>query len=135
MFEKLLQLFFFRSYYQNTHLLHEYNPSSIDHIITNMTSLFMKFCTVETGISDYYKLATSICRITLAKGKTKKFFYRWYKDFNSKPFEETLVKVLSKTEVSLKSFEITFSLTLQKFAPLNQKYLRYNNSTFMNRPL
>ena len=30
------------------------NSSSIDHIITNMTSLFMKYCTVETGISDYY---------------------------------------------------------------------------------
>ena len=28
------------------------NHSSIDQIITNMTSFFMKFCIVETGISD-----------------------------------------------------------------------------------
>ena len=32
------------------------NPSSVDHIITNMTSLFMNSCTVETGISDHHKL-------------------------------------------------------------------------------
>ena len=51
------------------------NPSSIDHIIATMTSLFMKFCTVETRISDYQKLM-SICRMTFAKGKSKKLFYR-----------------------------------------------------------
>ena len=31
-------------------------PSSIDHIIANMTSLFMKSCNVEMGMSDHYKL-------------------------------------------------------------------------------
>ena len=70
------------------------NPSSIDHIITIMTSLFMKFCTVETGISDCHKLLMSTCRMTFAKGKSKKFFYRCYKNFDSKLFEETLIKNL-----------------------------------------
>ena len=67
------------------------NPSSIDQIILTMTSLFMKSCTVETGISDYYKLM-SICRLTFAKSKSKRFFYRRYKNFDSKLFEETLKK-------------------------------------------
>ena len=49
------------------------NPSSIDRIITNMTSLFMKPCTVEAGISDYHKLIMSICRMTL-KVKAKNYF-------------------------------------------------------------
>ena len=62
------------------------NPSSIDHIITNMTSLFMRSCTVEMGISDYHKLIMSICRMTFAKGKSKKFYYRCYKNFGGKPF-------------------------------------------------
>ena len=59
----------------------------------------------------------SICRMTFAKGKSKKFFYRCYKNFDSKLFKETLIKNLSETELSLKSFETTFSLTLEKFAP------------------
>ena len=41
------------------------NPSSIDHLITNMTSLFMNSCTVETGIYDYHRLIMSIWRLTL----------------------------------------------------------------------
>ena len=40
-----------------------------------------------------------------------------------------------ETELSLKSCETTFSLTLEKFEPLEQKYLRYNNSPFINRTL
>ena len=83
-----------------------------------MTSLFMKSCTVEMGISDYHKLIMSICRLTFAKGKSKKLFYRCYKNSDSELFEDTLVKSLSETEFSLKSFKSTFSLTLEKFAPL-----------------
>ena len=40
---------------------------------------------------------------------------------------------MSETELPLKSFENTFSFTLEKFAPLKQKYLAYGNSLFMNR--
>ena len=84
------------------------NPSSIDHIITNMTSLFMNSCTAETGISDYHKLIMSIYRMTFAKGKSKKLFYGCYKNFDSKLSEETLIKNFSGTELSLKCFETTF---------------------------
>ena len=38
-------------------------------------------------------------------------------------------------ELSLKSFKTTFSLSLEKFSPLKQKYLRYTNSPIMNRTL
>ena len=95
----------------------------------------MKSCTVETGISDYHKLIMSTCRMTFAKGKCIKFVYRCYKNFDTKLFQEILIKNFSETELFLKSFETTFSLTFEKFAPLKQKYLRYNNTPFMNRTL
>ena len=88
------------------------NPSSIDHIITNMITIFMKSCSVETGISDYHKLIKSICRMTFAKRQSKKLFYRYCKNFDNKFFEEALTENLSETEHSLKSFETTYSLTL-----------------------
>ena len=97
------------------------NPSSM--IILLQTSLFLKSCTVETEISDYHKLTMSICRMTFAKGKNKKLFHRCYKNFDGKLFEETLIKNVSETELSLKIFETTLSLTLEKFAPLKQKHL------------
>ena len=103
------------------------NPSFIGDIITNMISLFMKSWTVDTEISDYHKLSVSICKTTFAKGK---FFYRYYHKFDSKLFEQTVID-----EVSLESFHTTFSLYLEKFPPLKQKYFRYINSPFMSRTL
>ena len=52
------------------------NPSSIDHIIANLTFIFMKFYIVETGIYDNQKLIISICRMTFTKCQNKKLFYR-----------------------------------------------------------
>ena len=111
------------------------NPSSIDLIITNMTFLFMKSCAVEMWISDYHKLILPTCWLTFAKGKSKNLFNHCCKNFDSKHFEETLIKNLSKTELFLKIFETTSSLTLEKFSPIKQKYLRYNNNPFMNKTL
>ena len=116
-------------------------PYSIDHIVTNMTSLFMKSCTVDPGISDQHKLIMSICKLNCAKsksrilpkGKSKTFFYLCYKNFVSNLAEEALIKNFSYTELSIKSFKTTFSLTLEKLAPLKKKYPIYNNSPFKNR--
>ena len=44
------------------------------------------------GIYGLHKLIKSIFKTTFAKGKSKKFFYRCYKNFDSKLFEETLIK-------------------------------------------
>ena len=78
------------------------NSSSFGHIITNMISLFMKPCTVELGVSDYRKLIMSICRMNFAKGESKKFFYRCYRNFDSKLFEETLIKNFLRRSFLLK---------------------------------
>ena len=76
------------------------NPASIDLVITNMTSLFMKSCTVETEISDRNNLMASLCRTTFAKDKSEKFFYRCYKNFDRKIFEDTLIKSTVKIKTS-----------------------------------
>ena len=86
------------------------NLSSIDRIITYKTSLFKKSCTIETVIGDYHKLIISICRTAFAKGKSKKFFYCGYKNFDSELFEETVIKSFYEMEHSLKSFGIAFYL-------------------------
>ena len=74
-------------------------------------------------------------QLPAGKGKSKKLLHRCYNNFDSKLFEETLIKNLSEMELSLKSFKTTFSLSLEKFSPLKQKYLRYTNSPIMNRTL
>ena len=111
------------------------NPSSIDHIITNMPTRFMKSCTLETGISDHHKLIMSIFRSTFAKGNSKTFYYRCFKNFDDATFKETLTNRLANTELSFDNFIAIFSETFNNFAPLKKKYLRYNNNSFMNKSL
>ena len=76
------------------------NPSSINYVISNMISFFIKSCLVETRISDHHKLIMSICRTPFAKGRGKKFFYRCYKNFNNKLSEKTLIKNLPEIKIS-----------------------------------
>ena len=44
--------------------------------------------TFETGVSDHHKLIDTMLSPTFAKGKPKKIFYRCYKSFDHKRFEE-----------------------------------------------
>ena len=61
----------------------------------------MKTLTVETGVSDHYKLIGAMLRSTFAKGKPKKMFDRCYSNFDNKNFEEELQKQL----LSVSDFE------------------------------
>ena len=50
----------------------------------------MKTLTFETSVSDHHKLIETMLGSTFAKEKPKKMFYRWYKNFENKRFEEEL---------------------------------------------
>ena len=52
----------------------------------------MKTLTFETGVSDHHKLIGTMLRSTFTKGKPKEMFYRCYRNFDNKKFEEELQK-------------------------------------------
>ena len=54
----------------------------------------MKTLTFEPGVFDHQKLIGTMLRSTFAKGKPKKMFYRCYRNFDNKKFEEELQKQL-----------------------------------------
>ena len=63
------------------------NPTCIDLILTNQKQLFMKSRTFITGISDFHTLATSIMKLTCAKGSPTIKFYRYCKNFDNDLFK------------------------------------------------
>ena len=71
-------------------------------------------------------------RSTFAKEKRKKIFYRYYRKFDTKKFEEELEKQLPSVS-DLASFQFTFKVILNQFAPLKQKLIRINNQPFMTK--
>ena len=92
--------------------------------------------TLEIGISDHHKMIMIIFRSTFAKGKPKTFYYRYYKKFNLEQLQMELKEKL--VEISNNSFDIfleEFKTCLDKFAPLKEKKIRFNNSIFMTKSL
>ena len=110
------------------------NPTCIDNFLTNKKARFMKTVTFETGVSDHHKLIGTMLRSTFAKGKPKKMFYRCYRNFDNKKFEEELQKQLLSVS-DFESFQFAFKVILNQFAPLKQKLIRNNNQPFMTKTL
>ena len=72
------------------------------------------------------------------KQEPKIFNYRNYKHFNNEMFRKDLLCELSNKgfqEISCEEFEFIFIKTLNKHAPMKIKYIRANNSPFVNKDL
>ena len=65
-------------------------PTTIDLIVTNQKSLFMKSSAHESGLSDFHKLTTTILIKSVTKGNSRIILYRDYKMFDQKKFEDQL---------------------------------------------
>ena len=92
----------------------------------------MNTLTFETGLSDHHKFIGTMLRSAFAKGKTKKIFYRCYKNCDNEKFEEELKKNLSSV-LDFESFYLAFKTTLDRFGSLKQRVMQNNNQTFVTK--
>ena len=69
---------------------HPDNPSCIDLFLTNRPKCFQNTMTMETGISDFYKMVITVLDFFKKKQKPKIIQYRNYKTFNANLFKEEL---------------------------------------------
>ena len=96
----------------------------------------MKLTTIETGMSDFHKLTTTILRKTINKGNAKKIFYRDYKPFDHNTFEKRLQsELISETIMDYSHFQSIFLETLNNRVLVEIKILCYDNNPFMNKAL
>ena len=80
------------------------------------------------------ELIGTMLRSTFPKGKPKRVFYRCYKKFDNKTFEEKLQKHLLSVS-GFESFHFAFRFILNQSAPLKKKLIRNNNQPFMTKSL
>ena len=110
--------------------------SCIDLIFTNCSRSFKNSCAIETGLSDFHKLAVSVMKTSYKKSEPKIITYRSYKSFCNNNFRKELRQVVSKRgncDTNLEIFISSCNKILDQHAP--QKYLRVNQSPFMNKSL
>ena len=67
----------------------------------------MKTLTFKTDVSNHLKLIGTMLRSTFTKGNSKQMFYRCYRNFDKKKFEEELQKQLPSVS-DFESFQFAF---------------------------
>ena len=114
------------------------NPSCVDLILTNRIKSFQNTCILETELSDFHKLTATVMKSTSRKQEPKIIHYRNYKHFNNDAFMSLLahkLRALDIRAISCTDFKSVSMSTLNQLAPLKVRYIRANNSPFMNKSL
>ena len=114
------------------------NPSCIDLFLSNRPRTFQCTATVETDISDFYKLVVTVLKTFYKKQRPKITHYRNYKNFENNNFRQDLQKEFLKFDVTnapLSQFNDIVLSVLDKHAPKKVKYIRSNNCHFMTKEL
>ena len=67
--------------------------SYIDLILTNFLRSFQSSCVIETELSDFHKMVTTVMKTTFTKMKPKVIKYRDYKYFCNDTLRESLQNI------------------------------------------
>ncbi|XP_057299404.1 uncharacterized protein LOC130630024 [Hydractinia symbiolongicarpus] len=105
-----------------------YNPSCIDLFLTNRYNYFQNTSTLETGLSDFHKMAITVMKIYFQKQKSHIIKYRNYKNFLNERFcyeltcrLQNIEKSKKKIDDELENFHECAKSVLNKIAPLKKK--------------
>ena len=101
------------------------NPENRSCIITKKPRSFIKGGAIETGLSDYHKLVTTVMEMHFPKSKPSIITYRSYKNFDDKKFMENLnAEIITQSNYFEKDGIDAFSTicceVLNKHAPQKQ---------------
>ena len=96
----------------------------IDLILTNSPWQFQATLTLETGLSDFQKMALAACKSESPYQKPKMISYRNYKHFDRSNFEKEIKNTLTIQKISPKDFLAFKNIVLEVlnvYAPLKTK--------------
>ena len=75
------------------------NPCCIDLILTNKPRSFLSTCVIETGLSDFHRMAVSVLKTHFCKLLPKVVTYRDFKKFENERFMDSLKLTLNTQDV------------------------------------
>ena len=114
-------------------------PTCIDLIVKNRPKYFQDTVVFKTGLSNFHKMSVTVMKMYYAKQKPSIVHYRKFKDFCNDSFikhtELLLSKLCDQQNVPFKILKESVNITLDKNAPSKKRYVRANQSPFMNKKL
>ena len=119
------------TYYKNPD-----KPTCIDLILRNCPGSFQNSCVIETGLSDFHKMIVTVMKTSYRKIEPRVINYWDYKSFPNEGFRESLLENLKgKLLGNFSNFINTCNIKLDKQLPKKKKYVRGNQSPFINKAL
>ena len=115
------------------------NPSIIDLMLTNSSYSYRNSCTIETGLSDFHKITVTVLKTFFQKKGPKVINYRDYKNYSNDIFRQLInddFNVLHQTSNEHQPLQIYLNVCIRALdvcTPRKTKYVRANNSPFMNK--
>ena len=104
--------------------------------MTNNALSFQYTETVSTGLSDFHKLVLTVLKTTIWKSKLREIHYRNYKKFDSLKFNVDLKNTFTHEKIeSCIKFDEAFMKVLNRHAPLKNKIVTANHSSYMSKTL
>ena len=115
-------------------------PSCIDLFLTNCPRSFHNSCVIETGLPDFLMMIVTVMKTSYRKIEPRVINYRDYKSFSNEGFRESLLenikgKLSENSDKSFSNFINTCNTVLDKQLPKKKKYVRGNQSPFINKIL
>ena len=114
------------------------NPSCIDLILTNRPNNIQNSSVIETGLSDFHKLAVTVLKTSFWKKPPKVLQYRNYRQFSHTEFRTELSCILNGIDlynIPNDNFVTCFIDILNKHAPIKQNHIRENDNHFVTKEL
>ena len=108
-------------------------------MFTNSYRGFQNSCAIETGLSDFHMMAVTVLKGYFQKQKPKVVTYRDWKNFSENYYKQKITYELSllgyASDIPFDTFMNICKATLDKVAPLKQKYLKSNHSPSLNKEI
>ena len=105
-----------------------------------MSWVFQNSCVIEAGLSDFHKMIGTVMKTSYRKIEPRVINYRDYNSFSNEGFRESLLenlkgKLSGNSDQSFSNFINTCNTVLDKQLPKKKKYVRGDQSPFMNKTL
>ena len=112
-------------------------PTCIDLIFTNFPLQFQAMLALETGLSNFHKMAVAAFKSEFLHQRPKIISYRSYKQINRNNFKDEIKNTIITQKISHKylAFKNIVLETLNLYAPLKIKYLQVKHSSFIKKDL
>ena len=96
--------------------------------------------TLETGLSNFQKLALTVMKVFYKKQKPTIITYRSYKNFSNEvfmaDFQNRISQVTSENnDLEFDIFKAVLNQAVRKHTPIKQQYVRANQAPFINKTM